>query len=135
VEANQSVAVLNASDDVVELLRIVLEDAGFVAVSAHIDEVKRGTVDIQRFVDQHRPCAILYDVSPPYERQWAFMNHLRATPPLSHVPFVITSTNAAKVRELVGTDERVLEIVGKPYDLDAIVDAVQKACGASGRRG
>jgi hypothetical protein len=41
--------------------------------------------------------------------------------------FVLTSTNVAHVEALVGDDERVYEVVGKPHDLDAIVRATKEA--------
>ncbi len=41
--------------------------------------------------------------------------------------FVITSTNPNRARELAGTAEDIYEIVGKPYNIDKIVDAVRGA--------
>ena len=122
-----AVAVFNTNDDVVELLRIVLENAGFVVISAHVDRIKRGEVDLEHFVTQHQPKVIVYDIPPPYDRQWAFLNHMRRLPFLRDIPFVLTSTNAAKLRELVGTDEMIYEIIGKPYDLEQIVTAVKNS--------
>ena len=127
MEPGEVICVLNTSDDIVELLRIVFEHAGFVVISAHIDQIKRGTVDIEQLIDQHRPSVVLYDIAPPYERQWAFLNHMRRLPSLQSVRFVLTSTNPIRIRELVGTDETIFEIVGKPYDLDLLVEAVKRA--------
>jgi CheY-like chemotaxis protein len=128
------VAIFNTSDDVVELLRIMIEQAGFVAVTGHIDDIKRGKLDLATFVEQHDPKVILYDVAPPYERTWAFLEHLRSQPPLKGRQFVLTTTNIARVREAVGTAENVYEIVGKPFDLDAIVRAVKEASRARATR-
>ena len=41
--------------------------------------------------------------------------------------FVLTSVNCAHVEGLVGKDEHVYEVVGKPHDLDLIVRAVKEA--------
>jgi CheY-like chemotaxis protein len=121
------VAVFNTNDDVVELLRILLEDAGHIVVSAHVDAIKRGHVDLEQFVGQHRPEVVLYDIAPPYERQWAFLNHMRRLPMLQDIRFVLTSTNPARVRELAKADAKIYEIIGKPYDLQDILTAVKQS--------
>lgn len=120
------VAILNSNDDVVEMLRMAIEQAGLVVISAHVDAVKRGDAAIYEFVNEHDPDAIVYDLVPPYDRSWLFLEHLRETS-LRGRRFVITSTNARKASELAGTAEDIYEIVGKPYDIDRIVDAVREA--------
>jgi CheY-like chemotaxis protein len=120
------VAVFNSSDDLVELLRIALESAGLVVVSGHIADLRRGQIDLQAFVTQHNPAVVLYDLIPPYERQWQFLDHLRDTSPLKKLPFIVTSTNAKAARELAGRDEQVMEILGRPFDLEQIVAAVRR---------
>jgi response regulator RpfG family c-di-GMP phosphodiesterase len=121
------VAVFNASDDIVEMLRMVIEQAGFTVVTGHIDEVKRGQLDLQTFISQHDPKVIVYDIAPPYDRNWNFLEHLRGRPPVQGRQFVLTTTNIARVREVIGTAEHVYEIVGKPFDLDAVVRAIKEA--------
>jgi CheY-like chemotaxis protein len=121
------VAVFNSSDDIVDMLRILLEQAGFAVVAGHISDIKSGTLDLPALVLQHDPKVIVYDVAPPYDRNWQFLQHLRQRPPLAKRQFVVTSTHVGHVRELVGRDERVYEIVGKPFDLEEIVRAVKEA--------
>lgn len=128
------VAVFNASDDIVEMLRMVIEQAGFTAVTGHIDDIKRGQLDLQTFIAQHDPKVIVYDIAPPYDRNWNFLEHLRSRPPVQGRQFVLTTTNMARVREVVGSAEHVYEIVGKPFDLDAIVRAVKEASRARATR-
>lgn len=123
------VAVLNSNDDVVELLRMALEQAGLVVVSAHVDAIKRSDSSLVEFLNEHQPDAVLYDVVPPYDRSWRFLQHLREQA-LRSPRVVITSTNPKRVAELTdAAEEEVLEIIGKPYDIDRIVDAVCAAAG------
>src|SRR5688572_7874189 len=121
------VAILNSNDDVVELLRTLLEQAGFVTATGHIDDVRRGRLDLVNFVRQHDPKVIVYDLVPPYDRSWNYLYHLRDSEPLRGRPFVLTSVNADRAREVVGNAEMVYEVVGKPFDLEAVTRAVKEA--------
>ena len=120
------VAILNSNDDVVELLRMAIEQAGLVVVSTHIDAVRRGDSSLMDFIQEHDPDVIVYDLVPPYDRGWRFLEHLRETS-MRGRRFVITSTNPKRATELANTSEDIYEILGKPYDIDLIVDAVREA--------
>lgn len=121
------VAILNSNDDLVELLRTNLEQAGFVTVTGHVDDVRRGKLDLINFVQQHDPQVIVYDLIPPYDRSWNYLFHLRDSKPLKGRPFVLTSVNSDRAKEVVGESELVFEVVGKETDLDRIVTAVREA--------
>jgi DNA-binding NarL/FixJ family response regulator len=121
------VAILNSNDDLVEIIRSVLEQAGFITVSGHIDEVRRGELDLVNFVEQHDPSVIVYDLVPPYDRSWKYLDMLKDSKTLRGRPFVLTSVNAARASEVVGRSDMVYEVVGKPVDLDKIVQAVKEA--------
>lgn len=120
------IAVFNSSDDLVEMLKILLETHGYLAVTSHIDDLRKGNLDLQAFVDQYRPSAVLYDLIPPYDRHWAFLDHLRRTSPLKGLPFVLTSTNARAARELAQRDEAVIEIVGRPFEFEELLEALRR---------
>jgi len=122
------VAVFNSSDDTVELIRAWFERVGIVVVSAHLDEIKRGSFDLPSFVEQHKPAAALIDIAPPYDRSWLFVQHLMQTSPLSAVPAIFTTTNERHVREAAGPTD-VIELVGKPYDLDQLLERVHAVTG------
>ena len=124
------VAVLNSNDDMVELLRMAMEHAGLVVVSAHVDAIRRGHVNLSEFINEHQPDVVVYDVVPPYDSSWRFLEHLRDTT-MRDRRFVITSTNAKRAAELAGTSEDIHEVIGKPYDIDRIVEAVRQAVRAA----
>ena len=121
------VAVFNTSPDTIELLRLTLQPAGIVAVSAYTYEIRDGKVDLNAFMAAHRPKVIIYDVAPPYEANWRLLQHLRSNPVVAGVRWVITSTNPVHVEKLAGSDDTIHEVVGKPYDLDRIAAATKEA--------
>lgn len=123
------VAVINTSPDTVELLSHALEPAGFVVVSAYTHEIRAGGFDIEAFLRVHQPKVVVYDLAPPYDRNWRLLQHLR-TGALGAIRIVLTSTNARESQALAGRDEQIYEIIGKPYDLDKIVQAVREAARA-----
>lgn len=120
-------AVINSTPDIVDMLRIALEYAGFVVVSALTFEVRDGEVNLEELIRQHEPSVIVYDVAPPYEANWRLFEHVAAMPIMRGRHFVVTSTNAKHVAALAGRAHHIYEVVGKPYDLDEIVRAVKDA--------
>lgn len=125
------VAVFNTSPDTVQLLRHLFESAGIVVVSAFTYEIRDGQVDLAQFMRQHGPQAIVYDIAPPYEPNWRLFQHLRSTNAMRDTQCVLTSTNAEHVQRMVGPESHVFEFIGKPYDLQKILDATQRAIAAS----
>ena len=121
------VAVFNTSEDTTDILRIVLENAGYVVVVAYTNALRDGKVDLASLMREHRPSVIVYDIAIPYEPNWRLFEHIRDAPACAGVQFVLTTTNVMQVRRVTGTDAPLLEIIGKPYDLDEVVRAVKKA--------
>jgi DNA-binding NtrC family response regulator len=121
------VAVLNSNDDTVEMLAMMLEAEGMVAVTAHVSDLRRGKFDFAGFLAEHDPKVIIYDIPPPYDRSWLFFEHLRNLPSMKKRNFVLTSTNPQRVQQIAKPEQPIYEIIGKPYDLQMIIDAVRTA--------
>jgi CheY-like chemotaxis protein len=85
-----------------------------------------------QFMETHKPDAIVWDIAPPYDRNWNFFQLLRTTGPLAQCPVVLTTTHKEHLDSLAGQDTGAIEIVGKPYDLQVIADAVARAIEAAG---
>ena len=126
MEHQRVVAIINTSPDTVDMLRIAFEFEGFVAVSAMTFDIRDGKVDLAAFLALHRPDVVIYDISLPYQGNWHLFQHLRETTPLGQLPTIVTTTNAAHVRPLAG-GEPVHEIVGKPFDLEKLIDSARAA--------
>lgn len=124
-----SVAIINSSQDTIDVLKVALEKAGFSTASTHVADVKTGKVDVVEFVGKHAPDVIVYDVALPYEENWTFLRLLQSSDALKDINWVLTTTHKKRLQELVGECGEVYEIVGKPYDLQQVVDAVEGALG------
>ena len=122
------VAIINTSQDVVEMLRVALEFAGIVAVSAYSHQIRDGAVDIEAFMRQHDPRVVLYDIAPPYTSNWLLFQHLVGLPAFAGRPLVLTTTNKKHVDELASASKlRIFEIIGTPYNLSELVEEVRQA--------
>jgi CheY-like chemotaxis protein len=126
-------AVINTAPDTIDLLKDALERAGLLVVTGYAHDIRDGHLDLQSFLGTHHPDVIVYDIAPPYDRNWAFLQHLRSTL-LGGYRFVLTAVNRQYVEALVGRDERVYEVVGKADDLDEIVRAAREAVRARDTR-
>src|ERR1700760_759973 len=120
------IAIFNTSPEVLELVRESLEQAGFQAVIAYIDDLKRGRLDMIQFVEEHNPDVIVYDVAPPYDTNWTFLRLMRSSKVMQGRAFVVTTTNKKALDELIGPSAAV-ELLCKPYDLEQIVQPVTQA--------
>jgi DNA-binding response OmpR family regulator len=127
VQDPTTIAVINSTTDITDLLRTALEQSGFVVVTALTPEIRDGHVDFELFMRQHHPRVVVFDIAPPYEANFRLFEHLAAMPSVRDSQFVLTSTNRKHVEQLGGLHQRVYEIIGKPFDIAEIVGAVREA--------
>lgn len=127
------VAILNSSDDIVMLLRQLLDQEGYRTATAHVPHIKRGQEDLLAFLEQHDPLVIIYDIAPPYEENWNFFRLVQNTEAVKGRRFVLTTTNKRALEEQAGATDAI-EILGKPYDLEEVLRAVARTTGARTKR-
>ena len=126
-----TIAVLNSDEDVVEMLRTVLEQAGFNTVSTHVPDIKRGEQDFVAFLERHDPAAVIYDIAPPYRENWNFLKLILDTDSAKRRRFILTTANERLLRDVVGDQIKVFEISEKPYTPQPIVSAVKSTIQAA----
>ena len=120
------VAIINTSEEVAEMLRMVLHHEGIRTVVAFPLDFKRGRQDLDTFLGNYDPAVVIYDIGIPYAENWAFFERVRESEAARGRTFIITSMNKRALEEFVG-ETPAYEIIGKPYDVEQIVAAVRRA--------
>jgi DNA-binding response OmpR family regulator len=128
------IAVINSSEETAEAMQNALEFAGWSTTRGFIVDFKRGRADVESFLTVHDPRAVVWDIGIPYEENWAYYQAVRKIPCTEGRGFVVTSTNVPVLVKLVGAgtlaeltgNAGVVEILGKPFDLDELTAAVRR---------
>jgi DNA-binding response OmpR family regulator len=122
------VALFNASDDTIDMVQTLLTKSGGeqTLLWCHFADLKKGIVNFDRYMDKHNPEVVIFDLSPPYDENWRFFKTMRDAKTMQGRGVVLTTTNKARLDEVLGEDSHALEVVGKPKDLQQI-DAAIKA--------
>ena len=121
------VVVLNTSEDTLALLHEVLDEEGLSSVGDFIVGFRQGKQDIAAFFQKHQPRAILYDLAIPYDENWQFLvDTVIPASGMSRQSFVLTTTNKHALELIVG-ETPAIEMIGKPFDIEEIVEAVHRA--------
>ncbi|MEO7271322.1 MAG: hypothetical protein ABIX28_23065 [Vicinamibacterales bacterium] len=119
------IAVFNSSRDTVDMLEEAFRQEGFRTVSGHVADVRDGHLDLPAFLAQHDPAAMVWDIAPPYARNWAFFESMMAQQVLQGRGLILTTTHRAHLDQAAGHHIQAIEIIGKPYDLGQVVAAVR----------
>src|SRR4051812_14157208 len=120
------VAVVNTSEEIAEALEYILQEADWTTVRSYSVDFKRQREDLTAFLERHNPRVIVWDIAILYRENWEYFQTVRQLPAAKDRRFVLTTTNIDALESIVGHTEAI-ELVGKPYDLDTIVEAVRRA--------
>jgi hypothetical protein len=88
------VALFNASDDTIDIVRRMLEAVGFDCIaSCRLADLKHGRVNFGKYLAVHEPDVFLFDVSLPYTVNWKFCQSLAGDPAMVNRGLVWTTPN------------------------------------------
>ncbi len=68
-------ALFNASDDTIDMVQKLLTDSGGdqTLIWCHFADLKKGVVNFDNYMDKHNPEVVIFDLSPPYDENWRFL--------------------------------------------------------------
>lgn len=124
------VIVMNTSKEITEVLQEVLIGEGFDTLTQFTYKFKNDEIDFDEYVSMSRPDVILYDIALPYEENYELFLELSSRKVVRDIPFILTTTNKKALEGLVGPTS-THELIGKPYDLKEIIEAVKRAAASS----
>jgi DNA-binding response OmpR family regulator len=120
------ILIINSSPDTSEMLEEFFLMQGWTTAVCLLKPLREGILTGGELMATYRPDAILLDVAIPYEANWSIVHQLRNDADVT-CPIVVTTTNEAAIRRLISVDERILEVIGKPYDLSQLHESVLAA--------
>ena len=114
--------VLVVEDD--DAIALVLEDL-LVSEGFAVQRAANGSVALQ-LLPEFRPDVIVLDLMMPVLDGWGFRVRQRAMPPeIAAIPVVVLS--GAREATTAAIEMQAAGVVVKPFVLDALVEAIQKA--------
>jgi CheY-like chemotaxis protein len=116
--APRSVLVVDDDHDIRMCLGEVLHEQGFVAVTA-----ADGRDALRKLSSRFRPDAIVLDLMMPVMNGFEFLEAVRADKDLEQIPVVVISANRGYDEHDLG----VSAVLRKPFDLGALVEAIERA--------
>lgn len=120
------VAVMNTSKEITEMLSHVLQDAGYRTCTTYTYLFKGEEEEFDEYIEANDPDIILYDIAPPYRENYFLFEALYARKSANKIPFILTTTNKNALESFVGKTQ-THELIGKPFDLQEILDSIKKA--------
>ena len=121
------VALFNASDDTIDMIQRLLTNSGDnqSLIWCHFADLKKGVVDFGKYMERHNPEVVIFDISPPYDQNWKFYKTMRDDRVMRGRGAVLTTTNKARLDEVLNEDSEALEVVGRSKDLQEIDHAIK----------
>jgi len=121
------VALFNASDDTIDMVqKLLIESGGEQSlIWCHFADLKKGIIDFGKYMVRHNPEVVIFDLSPPYDENWKYFKTMRDDKKMQGRGVVLTTTNKARLDEVLGEDSHALEVVGKIHDLQQIDAAIK----------
>lgn len=122
-----TVALFGADEDSV-LTRFWLREEGIGTVGAYVQEVQSGAVDLDDFLDRHRPDVVIYDFVQPAAASGPWLRRLERACANLDIPCVLSVRDVADLHHVVVGWAACILI--RPYDAAMARLAIREAMSA-----
>ena len=123
------ILVLNDTQEIQELFKILLQEEGY-----QVSTFSYGTEDLE-VVRRVQPTLIIADYPPVVreEQGWQFVQKIKMSRDLAHIPIVVCTTNLRAIRETEGwLGSKGIVVVPKPFSTEELLTAVELQIGRAG---
>ncbi|MBK0380594.1 response regulator [Mucilaginibacter sp. SD-g] len=115
---NKTILVCDDDEGILDMLEIVLEDAGYHVI------VVSNSLKIYEAIDKQKPDLVLLDLWMPVLSGDQVLRTLRKNPETDKLPVIIIS--ASREGKHIADEAGANGFIAKPFDLDQLVNDVQK---------
>jgi two-component system, OmpR family, response regulator len=116
--SRSKVLIIDDDPDVLQLLRLVLEQAGYAPALA-----SDGLTALRR-IEEERPMVVLLDVMMPVMDGWEVLEMLAQAP--SHPPVVVISAKSTERDRARAFELGAAEYVAKPFTPESVVATIAR---------
>ena len=120
MEQDGRVLLVEDDEGIRETMQVFLEIEGYNVITA-----ADGRKGLEALSKTPKTCLILLDLMMPVMNGWEFVEALKSTQH-ANTPVIIVTAYADQLGET-----KCDGVIGKPIDLDALLEAVRKWCGNS----
>lgn len=117
-ECNKKILVVDDGEEMLEGIRIILEDEGYQVLATTDNS------DIPSVARKFNPCLILLDYMMPGNDGGYITRKLKKDTELSKIPVIIFS--ASQEIETVAKDSGANDYISKPFDLDQLILKIEE---------
>ena len=119
-----TVALFGADEDSV-LVRLGLRERGLGTVGAYVQEVQSGDLDLDQFLERHRPDVVIYDFVQPAAESTAWLRQLERVCETLDIPCVLSVHDVRDLHHVVVSWAACILI--RPYDAEMARLAIREA--------
>jgi signal transduction histidine kinase/DNA-binding response OmpR family regulator len=127
-EGAPEVLVVDDDDDLRRLLVERLHADGLRASGA------AGGGEALQLIASRPPALVLLDLAMPELDGWEVLRRLRADPRTAELPVIVLSASDGAEERAAGAELRVVDFVGKPFDLGSLIEEIERTLTPAGRR-
>jgi two-component system response regulator MprA len=115
------ILVVDDSPDVLEAMKMILESARYVVLTA-----PDGKVALDQLRDGAAPSLILLDMMMPRMNGWQFLDELHHDLSVNAIPVVVVSSGSYPTKEIESLG--VAGYLKKPFDVSTLLETVERYC-------